>query len=523
VITLGRTERRVVFAILVTAILPLLASMGLAGTIIRRVASTAFQPEFGQQLERSLGVYAELVKSMKRGMRAEAKALLAEHRTQWLRDREDSEKIGQSFDQLLQSPSSIHALALRDDEGLSRIQRARTPMLDEKRYRPFVVSLPLRARPAEGEDDGLQFVVVFAAERTRLDEMESAQRFTQVYRRLERDQRTIYLDRPYLIVFALLLGATVLLATISGILVVGPVNRRIKQLAEATRPVAGGDLSVRVEADGQDELSALARAFNHMLEALERSRARIEFLQRLGQWQTMARRLAHEIKNPLTPIQLAVEECHQRYDGGNEAFSGLLNTTREIVVEEVASLRRLVTEFSNFARLPQADLVIADLADFIRDQRTRLDAEALPDGVAMSVKLEEGPMPLALDRTMLHRALVNLVANAAQAALANGGGAVRVDVRRDGDTYVVDVEDDGAGVADDMKTAVFEPYVTSKTDGTGLGLTIVKKIILDHGGAIAVCASAQLGGACFRIRLPISGSDASEVALTQSVVASVRP
>ncbi len=521
-ITLGRTERRVVFAILVTAILPLLASMGLAGTIIRRVASTAFQPEFGQQLERSLGVYAELVKSMKRGMRAEAKALLAEHRTQWLRDRKDPEKIGRAFDQLLDSPSRIHALALRDDEGLSRIRRARTDSLDEKRYRPFSVSLPLRARPKEGADDELQLVVVFAAERTRLDEMESAQRFTQVYRRLERDQRTIYLDRPYLIVFALLLGATVLLATISGILVVGPVNRRIKQLAEATRPVAGGDLSVRVEAEGQDELSALARAFNHMLEALERSRARIEFLQRIGQWQTMARRLAHEIKNPLTPIQLAVEECHQRYDGGNEAFGELLNTTREIVVEEVASLRRLVTEFSNFARLPQADLRAADLADFIREQRARLDAEALPDGVELTVELEDGAMPLALDRTMLHRALVNLVANAAQAALANAGGAVRVDVRRDGDAYVVDVEDDGPGVADDMKTAIFEPYVTSKADGTGLGLTIVKKIVLDHGGVIAVRASAKLGGACFRIRLPISGSDASEVALTQSVAAPVR-
>jgi nitrogen fixation/metabolism regulation signal transduction histidine kinase len=433
VITLGRTERRVVFAILVTAILPLLASMGLAGAIIGRVSSTAFQPEFGQHLERSLEVYAELVKSMKRGMRAEARALLAEQRPEWLRLHDRPEKLAEAFGQLLATQDRLRSLTLYDASGAVRTTRSRSTPLDEARFRPFTVRLPLRAggrgqasAPQEAAEvvEPLQVELVFAAERTRIDEMARAQAFSQAYRRLERDQRKLYLDRPYLTVFALLLGATVLLAILSGMLVVRPVTRRIKRLAEATRPVAKGDLSVRVQVDGRDELSALARAFNQMLEALERSRARIEFLQRLGQWQAMARRLAHEIKNPLTPIQLAVEECHQRYDGENAGFKRLLDTTRDIVIEEVASLRRLVTEFSSFARLPQADLRAADLALFIREQRLRLEGEALPDGVTLVLDVSDEDMPLALDRTMLHRALVNLVANAAQAALADGGGQV---------------------------------------------------------------------------------------------------
>src|SRR5205823_5340845 len=129
--------------------------------------------------------------------------------------------------------------------------------------------------------------------------------------------------------------------------------------------VAGGDLEVRVPEEGDDEVGDLAVSFNRMLGEIERSRARIEYLQRIGAWQDMARRLAHEIKNPLTPIQLAVEEVHSKYaalDRGKATVEDdarmrkLLDTTLEIVTEEVGTLRRLVSEFSDFARLPRARL-----------------------------------------------------------------------------------------------------------------------------------------------------------------------
>src|SRR4029079_18424519 len=116
------------------------------------------------------------------------------------------------------------------------------------------------------------------------------------------------------------------------------------------------------------------RAFNRMLGELERSRARIEFLRRIGEWQKMARRLAHEIKNPWRPSQLAVEECHRRYEGDDAEYRRILETTLEVVAEEVGSLRRLVGEFSSFARLPRAELSPGDLGEFLREQRDHFAA-----------------------------------------------------------------------------------------------------------------------------------------------------
>src|SRR5262249_11361255 len=149
---------------------------------------------------------------------------------------------------------------------------------------------------------------------------------------------------------------TIVLAIGAGVFVVRPVTNRIARLAAATRPVAEGDLSVRIVDHGKDEVADLGRSFNRMLEELERSRARIEFLRRMSEWQRMARGLAHEIKNPLPPIQLAVEECHRRYEGDDASYKRIVQTTLEVVEEENGPLRRLVSDFSSFARLPRAEL-----------------------------------------------------------------------------------------------------------------------------------------------------------------------
>jgi nitrogen fixation/metabolism regulation signal transduction histidine kinase len=237
----------------------------------------------------------------------------------------------------------------------------------------------------------------------------------------------------------------------------------------------------------------------------------------------MARRLAHEIKNPLTPIQLAVEECHGRYQGDDPGFRKLLDTTHDIVVEEVASLRHLVGEFAEFARLPRASLREGDVREFLIEQQERLLREAIPQhgdepGVALDLSLHDAAMPAALDRTMFYRVLSNLVANGAQAALAEHGAAgarVRVSTSVSKTSCAIDVEDNGAGIAGHMRQTIFDPYVTTKKDGTGLGLTIVKKVVIDHGGQIEVDGSS-LGGARFRIRLPLLGTPGSEAAILQS-------
>jgi nitrogen fixation/metabolism regulation signal transduction histidine kinase len=262
-----------------------------------------------------------------------------------------------------------------------------------------------------------------------------------------------------------------------------------------------------------------------MLGEVVTSRDRIEYLQRISAWQEMARRLAHEIKNPLTPIQLGVQELHRRYQGSDDQFRNLLDTTLEIVEDEVGTLRRLVSEFSDFARLPQAHLEDADLGEFLVEQRRQIEggeAGEAPSSEELSVirvsgtrpvfewSLAKDPSPVAVDRQMLRRVLLNLIQNAAD-ALADAkreAPLIRVGLRRDGDFFAIEVEDNGPGIPAEMRDLIFDPYVTTKHTGTGLGLAIVKKIAIEHGGTVMADASA-LGGARLRLTVPARGSAAA--------------
>ncbi len=363
------------------------------------------------------------------------------------------------------------------------------------------------------EDDeltaGPELVAVFAADKARFDELAETSQFVESYRSIE--GRRVADERGYVLGFAALLGVTILLAVGVGSFVARDVARRVVELARATQRVATGDLSVRVPASRDDELGSLAREFNRMLAEVETSRSRIEYLQRISAWQEMARRLAHEIKNPLTPIQLAVQDIHRRYEGQSPEFQKLLDTTLEVVEDEVGTLRRLVGEFSDFARLPQAELETADVAEFLRelgdrpllgDDERRSDSAAPAPGPSIEFDVPAEPLEAKIDRQMLRRVVINLVRNASQAlADAKRSGHIVVRLRREGQSLLLDVDDDGPGIAPELRQAVFDPYVTTKTDGTGLGLAIVKKIVVEHHGTISAEPS-PLGGARLRVRLP---------------------
>ncbi|WP_437286511.1 sensor histidine kinase [Sorangium sp. So ce406] len=551
----GRTERRVVAAILVTALIPLVASIVVARTVIARVSATAFQPEFGVHLDRALGVYAELAAAIKQGMRFEAEAIAAADPLRQSAFAGDPLRLDAELARVVAAHPALVSLRVERCGGEVAGARERGRPVDPTREKTLTVRKPIERAPGapvapaepapddgacDGDVDARTLVATFATPSARFDELQEAQAFAQAYRAIEREHRKEYLDESYGDAFAALLGATIVLAVLAGVLVARPVVDRIARLAAATRPVAEGDLSVRVALQGNDEVADLGRAFDRMLEELEGSRARIEFLKRMGEWQKMARHLAHEIKNPLTPIQLAVEECHRRYSGSDPAYQRLLQTTLEVVEEEVGTLRRLVGEFSSFARLPQAELEPSDLAEFLREQGERFAAveeagrehasdEALLGRVDLEFDVPDAPMPAALDREMLRRALGNIVRNAAQALrdaqrAAPGGaaaeragaglwGRVRVSARSEGQSYLIAVDDDGPGIDPAVRDSVFDPYVTTRYDGTGLGLSIVKKIVVDHGGTIDVLES-PLGGARFVIRLPRAGTPAARAALT---------
>jgi two-component system nitrogen regulation sensor histidine kinase NtrY len=538
---LGTTARRVVYAILVTALIPLVAALVTSRAIIARVSATAFQPEFGAHLDQALGVYADLARAIKQEMRAEADAIASSETLRAAVAARDHGAVDVELARAFAAYPTLVELRIETCPGELLIRRERERPVDPARERSlgvrrtFGVLLDAGMKPPSGDpgdclagkpDQPMTLAATFAAPRARLDELESAQAFAQAYHQIEGRHRKDYLDQTYANVFAALLVVTLVLAVTAGVLVVRPVTRRIAQLAAATRPVAEGDLSVRVALEGDDEVADLGRAFDRMLEELEQSRARVEFLKRMSEWQKMARRLAHEIKNPLTPIQLAVEECHRRYRGDDPEYRRILQTTFEVVDEEVGTLRRLVGEFSSFARLPRAELTLADLGECLREQAAHLaasegeaDDRALFAGVDLAFDLPEGPMPAAIDQEMLHRVLTNVIRNAAQAIRDQPGrktrGHVRVSARAEEARYQICVDDDGPGIPEEVAQAVFDPYVTTKRDGTGLGLSIVKKIVVDHGGAIEA-GKGPLGGARFRVTIPRAGSAEARAAIERS-------
>jgi len=525
----GRIRRRLALAIVLTALIPLLAAVWLAESTVRRTSAKFFIPEVGAHLDKSLGLYQELARSVKGLMRQEAAEIALRPALRRAVSANDHGALEAELKRAFTDHPSLVSLAVRDADGklLGEVKRERP--LDETHENQLEVGKPL-GDGAEA-DDAAQLLAVFAANKSHFDELTEMSEFVDTYKQVER--RRAADERSYLLAFTALLCITILAAIGVGNSLARGVSRRIVELARATRLVGEGDLSIRVPEGGGDEIADLAGAFNRMLGEVESSRARIEYLQRISAWQEMARRLAHEIKNPLTPISLAVQEIHRRYAGSDPEYRRLVDTTLEIVEDEVGTLRRLVSEFSDFARLPQASLFRADLADFLREQAARfgirgtdrdssenaldelLSLDQVSD-IQVEFAVPEGPCEALIDRQMLRRVLFNLVRNAAQAVLTGPKGAGRVVVRlaRDGEFWNLDVEDNGPGIPLEMRETVFDPYVTTKDDGTGLGLSIVKKVVIEHGGTIRA-GQSELGGARLRVRLPVLGTRAAARAMEE--------
>jgi nitrogen fixation/metabolism regulation signal transduction histidine kinase len=241
-----------------------------------------------------------------------------------------------------------------------------------------------------------------------------------------------------------------------------------------------------------------------MLDDLELARGQLEYLQRMGVWQDVARKLAHEIKNPLTPIQLAVQQTVSSYKGQDERFKKLLVETREIVEEEIAGLRRLVDTFRTLGQLPKVEKAPIALADLIEELK-------LDPSFAQKLQIVPTPVTVRADKLLLKRVLANLVENGIHAGEEAGNDAnVVVSWRAERDSVAITIDDHGKGVADADRETIFEPYVTTKATGTGLGLAIARKIAIEHGGELALSAQrAPTGGARFIISLPLRGPEAS--------------
>jgi len=240
---------------------------------------------------------------------------------------------------------------------------------------------------------------------------------------------------------------------------------------------------------GAPEFEALRQALRELATALEAARDRELEAERLRAFREVARRVAHEIKNPLTAMRIAVDQL-----GRTAGQSDRQTMAVDVLEAETQRLVQLAKEFAEFGRLPEGPKSEVDLVDLLMD----LGKSAVPSEVDVSVRANGEPCKLVGHYDPLRRAFANLLRNAAEAM--GGRGSIEIAVSRDGNGLAVTIADHGAGIPDDLRQRVFEPYFTTKSDGTGLGLALVRQTIEAHNGSITV-AETPGGGATFSIVL----------------------
>lgn len=282
------------------------------------------------------------------------------------------------------------------------------------------------------------------------------------------------LDRSIRLASILFLSAAALLA----LGVARRISEPVHDLTEATRRVAAGDLQARVTTSSQDEFRTLVESFNQMAGDLARQRRDLEHVSRLAAWAEMARQVAHEVKNPLTPIQLATEHLRRVYADRRPDFEKVFEACTETILKQVRTLREIVTEFSSFARPAAPEAAPLDLARLVRHAALPYEGIVPPQ---VALRLELGVVPGVVgDRRLLERAVVNLIENALQAV--GERGTIDVRVRAKDERVWVEVVDSGPGPDPEARQRAFEPFFSTKPGGSGLGLALVRKIAQDHGG-----------------------------------------
>ncbi len=274
------------------------------------------------------------------------------------------------------------------------------------------------------------------------------------------------------------------------------ITSPLLSLVKGTKKIAGGDWDYRVKADSKDEVGDLVDAFNTMIATLKEKQDQVVSLEKMAAWREIARILAHEIKNPLTPIQLTVQQMKDKYEGDDPEYGKLLEECSEIVSDEIESLRTLVREFSEFARMPKLTLSPGDLNELVEEVRKLYPNDNI------SMGLESALPNLNFDHEKMRRVLINLIENGLDSISEKGEGDIQIKTGLVDGMAVIHYSDTGNGIPDEIKEKIFEPYFSTKKSGMGLGLAIVKRIIEEHGGKISL-ESKESQGTSFEIGLPI--------------------
>jgi two-component system, NtrC family, nitrogen regulation sensor histidine kinase NtrY len=298
-------------------------------------------------------------------------------------------------------------------------------------------------------------------------------------------------------------GGVILLGLVLGWWVSARVTRPIEELAAGAREVAAGHWEARVEVHSRDEVGQLADAFNDMTRQLAEQRERLVQTERVAAWRELARRLAHELKNPLFPLQLTVENLQRAREQTSEQFDEVFFESTATLRAELENLKTIVSRFSDFAKMPPPQFEPVDLNELVRSAVKLFEPQFAPVGrppITPELYLDENLSRAQADPILLRRALENLILNSLDAMPAGGTLTVRT-AQRNG-AVRLEITDTGEGLTPEECARLFTPYYTTKRHGTGLGLAIVQSVVSDHGGRIEV-ESAPGAGATFRIELPM--------------------
>ncbi|QQR90815.1 MAG: HAMP domain-containing protein [Myxococcales bacterium] len=497
-IRINRFEKKIVVIIVAVTAAPLIAALVLGQGVLRENYRLGLNERVLLQLKSNIDLSRDYLETLRDYAEHALLCVEQDSRVRAALQTEDAEAIEHAMVEALAAFPQTLSVSATHKSGL-KVQRT---------FRR--VNYEVRKKTLKSSVDGWALAVTVAIPQHLFDDFRKAGEFTRDYDVLVRG--TYFVSNRYLAVYLILMLLVIFLALVFGIPAARKVTRRVGLLVAATKQVASGDMQVQVPISGRDEVADLTRSFNDMVRELGDSRARIDYLQRISAWQGVARRLAHEIKNPLTPILLAVQEVHRAYPGTNDEYHQKLDQACQIVKEEVSTLRHLVTEFSEFAKLPKAHLQPGEFRAFLEETVASLRYEwelehaDMPDlpATRLELSVREPRIRVSFDPMLMRRCLINLCVNAKQAMQHSGVAEPKVDLRcwkKDNKAFV-EVKDNGPGVSEEYQARIFDPYFTTKHDGTGLGLAIVKTVILEHNGRVEYVPS-EFGGASFVIQLPL--------------------
>jgi len=290
-----------------------------------------------------------------------------------------------------------------------------------------------------------------------------------------------------------------LFATLIGILLARLLTRPLDEMSRALDAVAAGDENYDFPQPRTDEFGPMVASFSRMRSSLDREQARLQAVERVAAWRETARRVAHEIKNPLVPIRLTMENLIKARNQGEAVFDPIFEEGAQAVLEEVGRLGRIVDAFSAYAEMPAPRLETTDLDRVLSPVAALFSGEGK---VRVKTDPAKGGVPVAADPDLLGQAFRNILSNCRE-AMGSTGGEIRIRTGVDQGYGVVEISDTGPGFTDDVLDKLFDPYFTTREEGTGLGMAITQRIVTEHGGTV-IAGNGPHGGALFTVSIPLA-------------------